>query len=95
MLFICISLLKSIFLFFVCLNTLNCLIFEIVRAFNLVLTLRARPKYQLSSSILVVEDYTQQNRWDYTQQNRDWEALENPQIDTLLPNFEKDYNNYS
>ena len=31
----------------------------------------ARPMYKLSSGILVVEDFTQQNRWDYTQQNRD------------------------
>ena len=38
-------------------------------------TLRARPKYQLSSDILLVEDYMQQNRLDYTQQNRDWAAL--------------------
>ena len=36
-----------------------------------------------------MEDYTQQNRCDHTQQNRDWAALENPQIDTLNPNFEK------
>ena len=35
-----------------------------------------RPKYQLSSGSLVLEDYKQQNRWDYTQQNRDWAALE-------------------
>ena len=67
---------------------MNCRIFKIARAFDLILTLRARPKYQLSSSIFV-QDYTQQNRWDYTQQNRDWEALENPQIKPFHPNFEK------
>ena len=60
-----------------------------VRVFDLIPTLRARPKYQLSSGSLVVEDYTQQNQWDYTQQNCDWAALENPQIDTLDPHFEK------
>ena len=60
---------------------------EPVRAFDLVPTLRAKTKYQLS--FVVVEDYTQQNRWDYAQQNRDWAALENPQMDTLAPNFEK------
>ena len=52
-------------------------------------TLRARPKYQLSSGSLALEDYMQQNLWDYTQQNSDWAALENPQIDTLDPYFEK------
>ena len=51
--------------------------------------MRARPKYQLSSGSLGVEDYTQQNQWDYMQQNCDWTALENPQIDTLDPFFEK------
>ena len=55
---------------------MNCHIIEIVRAFDLIPTLRTRPKYQLSSGSLVVEDYTQQNQWDYTQQNRDWAALE-------------------
>ena len=78
-----------IFGHFLLLKTLNCHIIETVRAFGLNPTLRARLKYQLSSGILVVEDYTQQNWWDYTQQNRDWAALENPQIDTLDPNFEK------
>ena len=34
------------------------------------------------------EGNTQQNRWDYSQQNRDWEALENPQIDSLDTHFE-------
>ena len=59
-----------------CWQTLNCHFTKTVRAFDLIPTLRARPKYQLSSGSLVVEDYTQQNRWDYTQQNRDWAALE-------------------
>ena len=45
--------------------------------------------YQLSSGILGVEDYTQQNRWDYTKKNCDWAALEKPQIYILDPNFEK------
>ena len=69
---------------------MNCHNSEPIRAVHLIPTLRTRPKYQLSSGSLVVEDYTQQNRWDYTQQNRwdytqqnhDWAALENPQIDT-------------
>ena len=47
-----------------------------VRDFYLIPTLRARPKYQLSTGSLVVEDYTQQNQWDYTLQNCDWAALE-------------------
>ena len=51
--------------------------------------LRARPKYQLSSASLVVDDYMQQNCWDYAQQNHDWASLENPQINTLDPHFEK------
>ena len=51
-----------------------------VRAFDLIPPLRARPKYKLSFGSLVVKDYMQQNR--------DWAALENPQIDTLDPNFE-------
>ena len=68
---------------------MNCHIFKTVRAFDIIPTLRARPKYQLLSGGLVVEDYTQQNRWDYTQQNRDWAAIENPQIDTLDPHFGK------
>ena len=55
---------------------LNCHIGETVRDFDLTPTLRARPKYQLSSGSLVVEDYTQQNRWDYTQKNHDCAALE-------------------
>ena len=61
---------------FLCVKTLNCHNSETVRAFDLFPTLRAGPQYQLSSGSLVVEDYTQQNRWDYTQQNRDWTALE-------------------
>ena len=69
--------------------TLNCHILETDIAFDLIPTLRARHKYQLSSGSLVPEDYTQQNRWDYTKQNCNWEALENPQIDTLDPHFEK------
>ena len=68
---------------------MNCNFTETVRAFDLVLTLRARPKYQLSSRSLVAEDYTPQNRWDYTQQNYDWAVLGNPQIDTLETNLEK------
>ena len=55
---------------------MNCHTIETVRAFDLILMLRNRPKYQLSSGSLVVEDYTQQNRWDYIQQNPDWAALE-------------------
>ena len=43
-----------------------------VRAFDLIPTLRAKPKYQLSSSILVVKDYMHQNH--------DWEALGNPKL---------------
>ena len=70
-------------------KTLNCPNSEPVKAFDLIPTMRAGPKYQLSSGSLVMEDYTQQNRWDYTQQNRDCAALEKPQIDTLDPNFEK------
>ena len=57
-------------------KTLNCYIIATVRAFYLNPTLRTRPKYQLSSGSLVLEDYTQQNWWDYTQQNRDCVALE-------------------
>ena len=38
--------------------------------------LRARPKYELSSGSLVVEDYMQENWWDFVQQNCDWAALE-------------------
>ena len=60
-----------------------------VKAFDLNLKLRAWLKYQLSSGTFDVEDYTQQNLWDYAQQNCGWAALENPQIDTLEPNFEK------
>ena len=71
------------------LTTLNCHNPEPVRDFDLIPALRARPRYQLSSDSLVVEDYTQQNRGDYTQQNHDWAVLENPKIDTLDPNFEK------
>ena len=56
--------------------TLNCHISKTVRDFDLIPTLRARPKYQLSSGSLSVEDYTQQNQWDYTQQNHDWAALQ-------------------
>ena len=37
------------------LKTLNCHIFETIRAFDLI---AARPKYQLSSGRLVVEDYS-------------------------------------
>ena len=62
---------------------------ETVRAFDLVPTLRAGHKYRLSSGSLVLEDYTQQHRWDYTQQNCDWVVLGNPQIETLDPNFQK------
>ena len=51
--------------------------------------LRARPQYQLSSDSLVVEDYTQHNRWDYAEKNRDWAAVENSKIDNLDPNFEE------
>ena len=45
--------------------TLNCHIFETLGDFDQIPTLRARPKYQLSSGSLVVEDYMQQNQWDY------------------------------
>ena len=38
--------------------------------------LEKRRKSLISAGSLVVEDYTQQNRWDYTQQNRHWAALE-------------------
>ena len=48
---------------------------EIMRDFVLMPKLRARPKYQLSSGSLVVEDYRQQNQWNYTQPH-DWAALE-------------------
>ena len=53
----------------------------LLKNFEQIPTLRARPKNQLSSGSPVVEDYKQQNQWDYTQQN--------PQIDYLDPNFEK------
>ena len=45
--------------------------------------------YQLLSGSVVVEDYRQKNQWDYMQQNNDWAALENHQLNTLEPNFEK------
>ena len=48
---------------------------ETARAFDLISTLRARPKYKKSYFSLVVEDYTQQNR--------DWAAVENLRIDTF------------
>ena len=51
--------------------------------------MRARSKYQFSSSRLLMEDYKKQNYWDYTQKNHDRTVLENPQIDTLDPNFKK------
>ena len=57
-------------------KTLNCHNYKTVRAVELIPTLRARPQYQVSYGSLVVEDYTQQNRWDYTQQNCDWAAIE-------------------
>ena len=57
-------------------KTLNCNNSKTDRAFDLIPTLRAGPKYQLSSGSLVMKDYTQQNRWDQTQQNHDWPALE-------------------
>ena len=68
---------------------MNCHNSEPIIAFDLIPTLRAQPKHQLSSGSLVVEDYTQQNRWDYAKQNRDWAVLESPQVDTLDPHFEK------
>ena len=68
--------LKQYFWVFFLSLTLNCHISKTVRDFDLIPTLRARPKYQLSSGSLFVEDYTQQNRWDYTQQNHDWAALQ-------------------
>ena len=64
------------FVYFFLSQTFNCHISKTVTDFDLIPTLRARPNYQLSSCSLVVEDYTQQNRWDYTQLTRDWAALE-------------------
>ena len=71
-----------------CWETWNCHNSEPVRGFDLIPTLKAMPKYQLTPGSLVVEDYTQ-HWWDYAQLNGDWRALENPPIDTLDPNFEK------
>ena len=41
------------------LKTLNCKMSQIVRTFDLIPTLRTRPKHQLSSGSLIVEDNTQ------------------------------------
>ena len=68
---------------------MNCHNSKPVKAFELIPTLKARPKYHSSYVSLVVEDYTQQNRLDYAQQNRDWATLEKPQIDTLDTHFEQ------
>ena len=81
------SLLESIFLGIFLILTLNCNICETVKAFDLIPTLRAKPLYQLSAISYVLLLW--QNWWDYMQLNRDWVALENPQIDTLHPHFEK------
>ena len=72
-----------------CSKALNCHSSDPARAFDLIQTLTARSKYQLSFCSFVVEDYTQKNQWNYAQQLRDWAALENPQIDPLYPHFEK------
>ena len=46
-------------------KTLNCHNSEPVRAFDLITMLRARPKNQLLSGSLVLEDHLPQNWWDY------------------------------
>ena len=88
--FTCTLLPKSIFVWHFLLNlNLKCHNSEPVPDFDLISTLKARPKYQLSSVSLVMENYTQKNQLDCTQKNGDWASLGNPLIVILDQHFKK------
>ena len=69
--------------------TLNCHISETVSDFDLIPALRARPKYQLYSGILVVDDYTTTNSMGLHAAKLRLGSLRKFQIQPLGPDCEE------